>query len=65
VGGGLAAGSRLKSRLDITNGRLGQGGLDLGRQAYDGLPRQSNGTVMSGRHYDPHCSPRPREWHIY
>ncbi|VXC92229.1 Outer membrane protein (Porin) [Burkholderia sp. 8Y] len=52
LGGGLSAIFRLENGFDITNGRLGQGGLMFGRQAYVGLSSQSLGTVTLGRQYD-------------
>ncbi|HDR9140949.1 porin [Burkholderia multivorans] len=52
LGGGLAAIFRLENGFDITNGKLGQGGLLFGRQAYVGLASRSYGTVTLGRQYD-------------
>lgn len=52
LGGGLAAVFRLENGFDITNGKLGQGGLMFGRQAYVGLSSQTYGTVTLGRQYD-------------
>ncbi|MFX1676453.1 porin [Paraburkholderia sp. A2WS-5] len=51
LGGGLKAIFRLENGFDITNGRLGQGGLMFGRQAYVGLS-STYGTVTFGRQYD-------------
>jgi len=51
LGGGLKAIFRLENGFDITNGKLGQGGLLFGRQAYVGLTSQY-GTVTFGRQYD-------------
>jgi predicted porin len=51
LGGGLKAIFRLESGFDASTGKLGQGGLAFGRQAYVGL--ESNyGTVTLGRQYD-------------
>ncbi|SMG57390.1 porin [Paraburkholderia susongensis] len=51
LGGGLKALFVLENGFDVTNGKLGQGGLMFGRQAYVGL--SSNfGTVTLGRQYD-------------
>jgi predicted porin len=52
LGGGLAAVFRLENGFDITNGKLGQGGLMFGRQAYVGLADRHYGTVTLGRQYD-------------
>jgi predicted porin len=51
LGGGLKAIFVLENGFDVTNGRLGQGGLMFGRQAYVGLSSQF-GTVTLGRQYD-------------
>jgi predicted porin len=52
LGGGLKAVFTLESGFDVNNGRLGQGGLAFGRQAYVGLSNGSMGTVTIGRQYD-------------
>ncbi|WP_433706420.1 porin [Paraburkholderia sacchari] len=52
LGGGLAAVFRLENGFDITNGKLGQGGLMFGRQAWVGLSDKQYGTVTLGRQYD-------------
>lgn len=52
LGGGLAAIFRLENGFDITNGKLGQGGLLFGRQAYVGLSSNRFGTLTVGRQYD-------------
>jgi len=51
LGGGLKALFVLENGFDLTNGKLGQGGLMFGRQAYVGLSSQF-GTVTLGRQYD-------------
>jgi predicted porin len=51
LGGGLKAIFVLENGFDTTNGKLGQGGLMFGRQAYVGLSSQF-GTVTLGRQYD-------------
>ncbi|WP_143281835.1 porin, partial [Caballeronia humi] len=51
LGGGLKAIFRLENGFDVTNGRLGQGGLMFGRQAYVGLSNPY-GTLTFGRQYD-------------
>jgi len=51
LGGGLKALFVLENGFDVTNGKLGQGGLMFGRQAYVGLSSQF-GTVTLGRQYD-------------
>jgi len=51
LGAGLKAIFRLENGFDVTNGRLGQGGLMFGRQAYVGLSN-TYGTVTFGRQYD-------------
>lgn len=52
LGGGLAAVFKLENGFDITTGKLGQGGLMFGRQAYFGLADNRYGTVTLGRQYD-------------
>lgn len=51
LGGGLKALFVLENGFDVNNGKLGQGGLMFGRQAYVGLSSQF-GTVTLGRQYD-------------
>ncbi|WP_233803526.1 porin [Paraburkholderia sp. HP33-1] len=51
LGGGLKALFVLENGFDLTNGKLGQGGLMFGRQAYVGL-QSDFGTVTLGRQYD-------------
>ncbi|WP_321857298.1 porin [Paraburkholderia tropica] len=51
LGGGLKAIFVLENGFDVNTGKLGQGGLMFGRQAYVGLSGQA-GTVTLGRQYD-------------
>ncbi|MCA8091678.1 porin [Burkholderia anthina] len=51
LGGGLKAIFALENGFDVNSGKLGQGGLMFGRQAYVGLSSQI-GTVTLGRQYD-------------
>ncbi|CAN7677929.1 porin [Trinickia sp. LjRoot230] len=52
LGGGLKAVFQLENGFNVNNGRLGQGGLQFGRQAYVGLASDSFGTITLGRQYD-------------
>jgi predicted porin len=52
LGGGLKAVFQLENGFNLSNGRLGQGGLMFGRQAYVGLASDSYGTLTVGRQYD-------------
>ncbi|MEX3761387.1 porin [Paraburkholderia phenoliruptrix] len=52
LGGGLKAIFQLENGFNVNNGRLGQGGLMFGRQAYFGLASDRFGTVTVGRQYD-------------
>ncbi|SAL81115.1 porin [Caballeronia arvi] len=52
LGGGLKAVFQIESGFDVNNGRLAQGGLGFGRQAYVGVSSGSLGTVTVGRQYD-------------
>lgn len=52
LGGGLKTLFVLENGFDVNNGKLGQGSLLFGRQAYVGLSGAS-GTVTLGRQYDP------------
>ncbi|WP_175980792.1 porin [Burkholderia sp. BCC1630] len=52
LGGGLKAVFQLENGFNVNNGRLGQGGLMFGRQAYVGLASDHLGTVTFGRQYD-------------
>jgi len=51
LGSGLKAIFVLENGFDVNSGKLGQGGLMFGRQAYVGLSSQY-GTVTLGRQYD-------------
>ncbi|NLP64687.1 porin [Paraburkholderia sacchari] len=53
LGGGLKAIFQLENGFDVNNGKLGQGGLMFGRQAFVGLTSDQYGTVTLGRQYDP------------
>ncbi|NLP61933.1 porin [Paraburkholderia sacchari] len=52
LGGGLKAVFVLENGFDVNTGKLGQGGLMFGRQAYVGLSSSQFGTVTFGRQYD-------------
>jgi predicted porin len=52
LGGGLKAIFQLENGFNLNNGKLGQGGLMFGRQAYVGLSNATYGTVTLGRQYD-------------
>ncbi|WP_434667415.1 porin [Paraburkholderia sp. A3BS-1L] len=52
LGGGLKTVFQLENGFDVNNGKLGQGGLMFGRQAYVGLTSERFGTVTLGRQYD-------------
>lgn len=52
LGGGLKAIARLENGFNATNGRLGQGGLEFGRQAFVGLDYGKAGALTFGRQYD-------------
>jgi len=52
LGGGLKALFQIESGFNVNNGKLGQGGLGFGRQAYVGLASDRFGTVTLGRQYD-------------
>ncbi|MGY2486116.1 porin [Cupriavidus sp. CP313] len=51
LGGGMKALFVLENGFDASSGKLGQGGLLFGRQAYVGLSG-NHGTVTMGRQYD-------------
>lgn len=52
LGGGLRAIFTLENGFDVNSGKLGQGGLMFGRQAYVGLSSDRLGTVTLGRQFD-------------
>lgn len=52
LGGGLKAVFQLENGFNVNNGKLGQGGLMFGRQAYVGLVSDQYGSVTLGRQYD-------------
>ncbi|SIN80514.1 porin [Paraburkholderia phenazinium] len=52
LGGGLKAVFQLENGFNVNNGKLGQGGLMFGRQAYVGISSSQWGSVMLGRQYD-------------
>ncbi len=52
LGAGLKAVFQLENGFNVNNGKLGQGGLMFGRQAYVGLSDDKDGTVTLGRQYD-------------
>jgi predicted porin len=52
LGGGLKAVFVLENGFDASTGKLGQGGLEFGRQAWVGLSSARFGTVTLGRQYD-------------
>ncbi|MBI0330996.1 porin [Burkholderia plantarii] len=53
LGAGLKAVFQLENGFDPSNGKLGQGGREFGRQAFVGLAHERLGTVTLGRQYDP------------
>ncbi|AGK47946.1 gram-negative porin family protein [Burkholderia thailandensis MSMB121] len=53
LGDGLSAIFTLESGFYSTNGTLGQGGREFGRQAFVGLAKQDVGALTFGRQYDP------------
>ena len=52
LGGGLRAIFTLENGFDLNTGKLSQGGLEFGRQAFVGLSSNTAGTVTLGRQYD-------------
>ena len=52
LGGGLNAIFVLENGFNIDSGKLGQNGLEFGRQAYVGLSSNQAGSVTLGRQYD-------------
>lgn len=53
LGGGLATIFQLENGFNTSDGTLGQGGREFGRQAFVGLQSAQFGTVTLGRQYDP------------
>ncbi|VVD93483.1 porin [Pandoraea capi] len=52
LGGGTSAIFTLENGFNITNGQLGQGSREFGRQAFVGLSNKAFGSVTIGRQYD-------------
>ena len=52
LGSGLKAIFTLENGFDLNSGKLGQGGLMFGRQAFVGLTSNRLGTLTLGRQYD-------------
>ncbi|MGF6976183.1 putative porin [Paraburkholderia sp. JPY465] len=52
LGGGLKVVFQLENGFNASNGKLGQGGLMFGRQAYVGIASDQFGTFTLGRQYD-------------
>jgi GBP family porin len=52
LGGGLKAIFTLENGFSIATGKLGQNGLEFGRQAFVGLSSDQYGAVTLGRQYD-------------
>jgi len=52
LGGGLKAIFTLENGFNIDNGKLGQNGLEFGRQAFVGLSSDRAGAITLGRQYD-------------
>jgi GBP family porin len=52
LGGGLKAIFVLENGFNLDSGKLGQNGLEFGRQAYVGLSSEQAGAVTLGRQYD-------------
>lgn len=52
LGGGDRAIFTIENGFSLNNGKLGQGGLEFGRQAFVGLSDDRLGTVTLGRQYD-------------
>lgn len=52
LGQGMKAIFRLENGFNINNGKLGQGGLMFGRQAYVGISSKTYGAITLGRQYD-------------
>ncbi|MGF6546714.1 putative porin [Paraburkholderia youngii] len=52
LGGGLSAIFTLENGFNVNSGKLGQGGLMFGRQAFVGLSSDRYGVLTFGRQYD-------------
>jgi predicted porin len=52
LGAGLKTIFQLESGFNLNNGKLGQGGLLFGRQAYVGITSPTYGAITLGRQYD-------------
>lgn len=52
LGGSMKAVFQIESGFNVNNGKLGQGQLGFGRQAYVGISDSRLGTVTLGRQYD-------------
>lgn len=52
LGGGLKTIFQIESGFDLDTGKLGQGGLGFGRQAYVGVSSDQWGMLTLGRQYD-------------
>ncbi|WP_321795116.1 porin [Caballeronia sp. J97] len=53
LGGGFKVVATLENGFDPNTGKLGQGGLMFGRQAFVGVSKDTWGTVTFGRQYEP------------
>jgi predicted porin len=53
LGGGLKVVATLENGFDPNSGKLGQGGLMFGRQAFVGLSKDKWGALTFGRQYEP------------
>jgi len=53
IGGGTKVIFQLENGFNLFNGKLSQGGLEFGRQAWVGVTNDRFGAVTSGRMYDP------------
>ena len=52
LGGGLKTIFQIESGFNVNTGKLAQGGLGFGRQAYVGIESERYGTLTFGRQYD-------------
>lgn len=52
LGGGFKTLFQIESGFNVNNGKLAQGGLGFGRQAYVGIESERYGAVTLGRQYD-------------